>query len=62
MESVREVAQNLLREYRRTHRQETDSPVMRALQARDDQATQQIFDFWLTQADRAFLSNFRISI
>ena len=54
-QSIREIARDLLRQYRHNHQAEADNPVMAALQARDDQETAAIYGARLTSRDLEML-------
>ena len=60
MDSIKSIARDLLREYRRTHRLADDSPVMKALQVVDDKETRLVYDDRLTDNDRAILAEWGI--
>jgi DNA-binding GntR family transcriptional regulator len=60
-QSVRAIARDLLRQYRRNHGQDEHNPVMEALQARDDEGTRKVYDARLTDQDRAILKKWQIN-
>ena len=59
-QSIREIARDLLRQYRHNHQTEADNPVMAALQARDDQETAAIYGARLTSRDLEILAKWKI--
>jgi hypothetical protein len=60
-QSIREIARDLLRQYRHNHQAEADNPVMAALQERDDQETDAIYGAKLTSRDREILAKWQIA-
>ena len=60
-QSVRAIARDLLRQYRRNHRQDEHNPVMEALQEQDDKETQWVYDARLTDQDREILKKWQIN-
>ena len=59
MDSIRQMARDLLREYRRKHEGE-QTPVMKALEEIDDKETAELFDNHLTQFDRITLKGWGV--
>jgi hypothetical protein len=60
-QSVRAIARDLLRQYRRNRQQGESNPVMDALQVRDDEETQRLYDARLTDQDREILKKWQIN-
>ena len=59
-QSVRAIARDLLRQYRRNHRQDERNPVMEALQVKDDEETRRVYTSRLTENDNKILSEWGI--
>ena len=59
-QSVRAIARDLLRQYRRNHRQDEHNPVMEALQEQDDKETRRLYASRLTKDDNKILSEWGI--
>ena len=56
LQSVRAIARDLLRKYRRNHEKDEHNPVMEALQEQDDKETRRVYDASrLTKDDNAIL-------
>ena len=60
-QSVRAIARDLLKQYRRSHKADESNPVMDALQARDDEETRNLYDARLTDQDREFLKEWQVN-
>jgi hypothetical protein len=60
-QSVRAIARDLLRQYRRNHRQDESNPVMEALQTKDDEETRLVYDARLTDQDREILKKWQVN-
>ena len=54
-QSVRAIARDLLRQYRRNHEKDEHNPVMEALQEQDDKETRRVYASRLTKDDNAIL-------
>ena len=54
-QSVRAIARDLLRQYRRNHEKGEHNPVMEALQEQDDKETRRVYASRLTKDDNAIL-------
>ena len=60
-QSVRAIARELLRQYRRNHGKDEHNPVMEALQEQDDKETRRLYDVRLTDQDREFLKEWQVN-
>ena len=54
-QSVRAIARDLLRQYRRNHGKDEHNPVMEALQEQDDKETRRVYASRLTKDDNEIL-------
>lgn len=59
-QSVRAIARDLLRQYRRNHEKDEHNPVMEALQEQDDKETRRVYASRLTESDNKILSEWGI--
>ena len=59
-QSVRAIARDLLRQYRRNHGKDEHNPVMEALQEQDDKETRRVYASRLTENDNKILSEWGI--
>jgi acyl-ACP thioesterase len=59
-QSVRAIARDLLRQYRRNHEKDEHNPVMEALQEQDDKETRRVYASRLTENDNKVLSEWGI--
>jgi hypothetical protein len=60
-QSVRAIARDLLRQYRRNHGKDEHNPVMEALQEQDDKETRRLYDARLTDQDREILKKWQVN-
>ena len=60
-QSIRSIARDLLRQYRRNHEKDEHNPVMEALQEVDDDETRRVYDARLTDQDREFLKEWQVN-
>jgi len=60
-QSVRAIARDLLRQYRRNHGKDEHNPVMEALQEQDDKETRRLYDVRLTDQDREILKKWQVN-